>query len=133
MKKQSSLRKMAGLVAVLVLSGCLAPEPPPSPDDPHILKGVEEKLNRALRERKEECNVRVRERAEEIVDSLVIRQLRKMRRDSLEVPALIPRPLRPAAKPPADTGPVEPLWIDSLQPLLDSLLLLDSLNRKDSI
>ena len=133
MRKGSSLRKMAGLLAAVLLAGCLAPEPPPSPDDPRIIKGMEEKLDKALRERQEECDVRVRERAEQIVDSLVIRQLRKMRRDSLELPPQMPRPLRPAAKPPSDTGPVEPLWTNSLQPLLDSLLLLDSLNTRDSL
>lgn len=134
MRKGGSLRKMAGLlVSLLLLAGCLAPEAPPSPDDPRILEGVQEKLNRALLERQAECDARVRQRAEEVVDSLVIRQLRKMRRDSLQVPPLLPRPLRPAAKPPSDTGPVEPLWTDSLMPLLDSLLLLDSLSEKDSI
>lgn len=76
---------------------------------------VEEEVEQQLAYRRADCKQRVLERARAIVDSIIARELRDLRNDSLPRPQRLIRPDKPPIKSPSDTLSPTPLWpLDSL-------------------
>ena len=73
-------------------------------------ESLQKKLDVYIRASERKCTAKIKERAEEIVDSLLLREAQIKTVDKIVRPPIPPKPTRPEIKSTKDTSDIRPLF-----------------------
>jgi len=102
--------KIYQILALFVLSTLLMGQAAPKSKKQLMDESLQEKLNKYTKVQFQKCEKRILNRAQAIVDSILLKEAQEKTIDTFDRPPKPFKPTRPTLKVPKDTTAVEPLF-----------------------